>query len=120
MLPAPAFEPELGQIKRIDKRVHRANRIALIDPLIEAFGQQSRLSTIRPNQKRFIRSSRKSREYSDPRIKSSDAFSRSQGHSRPRRAGDNSGYVRYAAESGKIFIALATSGKTSYLWPRPT
>ena len=44
-----AFEPELGQIERIDERVHRANRIALIDPIIEAFGQQSRLSAIRPN-----------------------------------------------------------------------
>ena len=42
-----AVEPELGQIERIDERVHRANRIALIDPLIEAFGQQSRLPTIR-------------------------------------------------------------------------
>lgn len=40
-----AFEPELAQIKRID----RANRIALINPFIEAFGQQSRLPTIRPN-----------------------------------------------------------------------
>ena len=43
-----ALEPKLGQIERIDKRVDRANRIALIDPLIEAFGQQSRLPTIRP------------------------------------------------------------------------
>ena len=44
-----AFEPEFGQIERIDVRVQRANRIALIDPIIEAFGQQSRLSAIRPN-----------------------------------------------------------------------
>jgi len=33
--------------------------------------------------KRFIRSSRKSRENLTARIKSSDAFSRSQGHLRP-------------------------------------
>jgi hypothetical protein len=46
-----AFEPELAQIKRIDERIDRANRIALIDPLIQAFGQQSRLPAIRTNQK---------------------------------------------------------------------
>jgi hypothetical protein len=45
-----AFEPELAQIKRIDERIDRANRIALINPFIQAFGQQSRLPTIRPNQ----------------------------------------------------------------------
>jgi len=78
-----AFEPEFGQIERIDERVQRANRIALIDPIIEAFGQQNPRSA--PTMKRFIRSSRKSRENLTARIKSSDAFSRSQGHSRPRR-----------------------------------
>jgi hypothetical protein len=36
-----AFEPEPGQIERTDERIDRANRIALIDPIIEAFGQQS-------------------------------------------------------------------------------
>src|SRR5262245_66691200 len=51
-----AFEPELAQIKRIDKRIYRANRIALINPFIEAFGQQSRLPTIRPNQEALHRS----------------------------------------------------------------
>src|SRR3954471_16433189 len=34
-----AFEPELAQIKRIDERIDRANRIALVNPFIEAFGQ---------------------------------------------------------------------------------
>ena len=38
-----AFEPELAPIKRIDERIDRANRIALINPFIKAFGQQSRL-----------------------------------------------------------------------------
>ena len=58
MIPGPArhfrhnaFEPELAQIKRIDERIDRANRIALINPFIEAFGQQSRLPAIRANQK---------------------------------------------------------------------
>ena len=37
-----AFEPEFGQIERIDERVQRANRIALIDPIIEAFGNKIR------------------------------------------------------------------------------
>ena len=44
-----AVKPELGQIERIDERVHRTNRIALIDPIIKAFRQQSRLSAIQPN-----------------------------------------------------------------------
>jgi len=43
-----AIEPRLGQIKRIDERVDHTNRIALVDPVIEAFGQQSRLPAIRP------------------------------------------------------------------------
>ena len=50
-----AFEPELAQIKRIDERIDRANRIALINPFIQAFGQQSRLPTIRPNQEALHR-----------------------------------------------------------------
>ena len=44
-----ALEPELAQIERIDERIDHANRIALVDPVIEAFGQQRRLPTIRPN-----------------------------------------------------------------------
>ena len=51
-----AFEPELAQIKRINERIDRANRIALINPFIQAFGQQSRLPTIRPNQEALHRS----------------------------------------------------------------
>ena len=50
-----AFEPEFVQIKRIDERIDRANRIALINPFIKAFGQQSRLPTIRPNQEALHR-----------------------------------------------------------------
>ena len=36
-------------------------------------------------------------------------FSRSQGHSRPGRASSKSGHVRYAAESGSKFRALAAT-----------
>jgi hypothetical protein len=34
-----AFEAHLGQIKRIDKPIDRADRIALVNEIIEAFGQ---------------------------------------------------------------------------------
>ena len=44
-------EPELGQIERIDERVDHANRIALVDQVIEAFRQQRRLPAIRPRNK---------------------------------------------------------------------
>src|SRR5262245_9245531 len=71
-----AFEPELAQIKRIDKRIYRANRIALINPFIEAFGQQSRLPTIRPNQEALHRFPPQIAR----RIITSKTFSRSQAH----------------------------------------
>src|SRR5258708_38264491 len=41
-----AYEAEIGQIERVDKRIHHTNGIALLDPLIEAFRQQRRLSAI--------------------------------------------------------------------------
>ena len=41
-----AFEAEIGQIERVDKAIHHTNAIALLDPLIEAFRQQRRLSAI--------------------------------------------------------------------------
>ena len=41
-----AFEAEIGQIERVDKAINHANGIALLDPLIEAFRQQRRLSAI--------------------------------------------------------------------------
>ena len=73
-----AFEPELAQIKRINERIDRANRIALINPFIEAFGQQSRLPTIRPNQEALHRFPPQIAR----RIITSRTFSRSQGQSR--------------------------------------
>ena len=41
-----AFEAEISQIERIDKAINYTNGIALLDPLIEAFRQQRRLSAI--------------------------------------------------------------------------
>ena len=41
------FEPELGEIEHIDERVNRSNRIVLVDPVVEAFRKQRRLSPLR-------------------------------------------------------------------------
>jgi hypothetical protein len=41
------FIPEVAEIQRIDQDIDRANRIALVDPIIEAFRQQRRLLAIR-------------------------------------------------------------------------
>lgn len=41
-------EAHLGQIKRIDKLVDRANRVVLVNEIIEAFMQQRPLPAIRP------------------------------------------------------------------------
>ena len=43
-----AIEPEVAQFQRIHEHIDRANRIALVDPIIEAFRQQPRLLAIRP------------------------------------------------------------------------
>ena len=55
MIPGPAgrrridaIEPEVAEFQRIDEHIDRANRIALADPIIEAFRQQRRLLAIRP------------------------------------------------------------------------
>jgi hypothetical protein len=42
------IEPEVAEFQRIDEHIDRANRIALADPIIEAFRQQRRLLAIRP------------------------------------------------------------------------
>ena len=41
------LEAQLCQLESIDEGIDCANRIALIDPVIEAFGQQRRLTAIR-------------------------------------------------------------------------
>src|ERR1700676_521832 len=40
-------KPELSKIERLDEGVDHTNRIILIDPIIQAFGQQCRLTAIR-------------------------------------------------------------------------
>ena len=40
-------EAKCAQIKRIDESIDRTNRIDLIDEVIETFGQQRRLPTVR-------------------------------------------------------------------------
>src|SRR5258705_6723920 len=40
-------EPKLEKIERLDERVDRSNRVILIHPVIEAFGQKRRLPAIR-------------------------------------------------------------------------
>src|SRR5665811_1540017 len=42
-----AIEPEVAEFQRVDEHVDRANRIALVDPIIKAFRQQRRLLAIR-------------------------------------------------------------------------
>jgi hypothetical protein len=43
-----AIEPEVAQFQRIHEHIDRANGIALIHPIIEAFREQRRLLAIRP------------------------------------------------------------------------
>jgi len=33
-------EPEVGEIERIDKGVYCANRVLLVDPIVQALGQK--------------------------------------------------------------------------------
>ena len=43
-----AREPQIAKIQRVDENIDRANWIALVDEVIEAFGQQRRLPPIHP------------------------------------------------------------------------
>ena len=43
-----AAEPEVGEIKRIDERIDHANRIFLLDPVVELLRQKRRLPPICP------------------------------------------------------------------------
>jgi hypothetical protein len=43
-----AISPEIAEFHRIDEHIDRANRIALVNPIVEAFRQQRRLLAIRP------------------------------------------------------------------------
>jgi len=43
-----ALKAQFGNVQCIDESVDHANRIALVNPVIEAFRQQRRLRPIRP------------------------------------------------------------------------
>jgi hypothetical protein len=43
-----ALKAQFPQIERVDEGINHTNRIALVDPVIEAFRQQRRLPPIRP------------------------------------------------------------------------
>src|ERR1019366_6878084 len=42
-------KPQIGQIERLDEHIDRTNRIALFNPVPEAFRQQRRLPAIHPS-----------------------------------------------------------------------
>jgi hypothetical protein len=45
--PAPPTSKHLSQVERIDKNIDHVNRVALVNEIIEAFGQKRPLPTIR-------------------------------------------------------------------------
>ena len=49
------LETQIAEIERVDERIDRTNRIAFIDPVIEAFRQQRRLPAIRPRYEARLR-----------------------------------------------------------------
>ena len=57
-----AAEPQLTQIKLVDKDINHLNRILLVDPIIQAFGKKRRLPAIFPLNKALHPIPRKSRE----------------------------------------------------------
>src|SRR4029450_1811522 len=69
-------EAKYAQIKRSDEGIDRTNRIDLIDEIIEAFGQQRRLPTVRT----FNEALHPCPPQIARRIIADRAFSRSQGH----------------------------------------
>jgi hypothetical protein len=75
-----AIEAELPEVQRVDERINRADRIALVDKVIEAFGQQRPLPPIRP----FNEPLHRLPPQIARRIISATAFLRSQGHKRYR------------------------------------
>src|SRR5215467_10021186 len=73
-----ALKAQFPQIERIDEGINHANRIALIDPVLEAFRQQRRLPSIHPRNEPRHRSPRRL----SSRIIAGARFSHSQGHER--------------------------------------
>src|SRR5215471_16338470 len=76
------FDPvkaQLSNIQCIDEGIDHANRIALVNPVIEAFRQQRRLRPIRPCNEALHQFPRRIIR----RILAAPAFSHTQGHERP-------------------------------------
>jgi hypothetical protein len=73
------FKGHLSQIERIDKHFDHANRVALVNEIIEAFRQQRRLLAIRPLNETLHHSPRRFSK----RIIASMGFSHSLGQCRP-------------------------------------
>src|SRR4051794_33361353 len=69
------LKSHLGQIERIDKHVDHANRVALINEIVEAFGQQRYCPRSASSTKRPMNVSQESPENHN----SGTAFSHSQG-----------------------------------------
>ena len=97
------LEAQLAKIERIDERIDRANRIALVDPVIEAFRQQRRLTPIRP----FNEALHRSPPQIARRIIAETAFSRSQGQKRTMSIGHR--HVYSSLESGRARLSLLKS-----------
>jgi hypothetical protein len=100
-----AIEPEGAQFQRIHEHIDRANRIALVDPIIEAFRQQRRLLAIRPLNETLHHFPRRFSK----RIIASTRFSHSLGHFRPGRGQQQVRHVGCARESGSKIRVFAFS-----------
>src|ERR1035438_1575577 len=85
-----AIEPEVAEFQRIDEHIDRANRIALADPIIEAFRQQRRLLAIRPLNETLHHFPRRFSK----RIIASMGFSHSLGQSGPSKSASGTPFVR--------------------------
>ena len=83
------IEAQFSQIERSDEGVDHANRIALVDKIIEAFGQQRPLPAICLRNEALNRSPRRIIR----RIIAGAAFSHTQGQKKPKIAGQQGDFT---------------------------
>ena len=93
-----AIEPEIAPFQRIHEHINRANRIALVDLIIEAFRQQRRLLAIRPLNETLHHFPRR---FSKRLIASTRFSHRTHSGSRPSRATSSS---RPSVQASRKFI----------------
>src|SRR5215469_14209271 len=74
-----SVEFEIAEIECFDKRLDHANRIILVDPIVQAFRKQRTLATVRSPDKALHPIPRKSRGNRIARAALSGTFSHSQG-----------------------------------------